>query len=194
MTKKEFDKQYNENLGKLISYIMRYAKISFDDAIDVAQTCSINAYKYLVIKNISISYTFKTFIFTCARNEVIDFIRRSKINNKNEISYTSFLSDSFDSDVQLEDIFRTDLNDNVFESVCGDDLKVKLQNYIKSFEDKYPQYFSTFILYALEDKSYNECAEILNIPIGTVKSRIFKAKCILKNNMPETLKEMILSK
>ena len=194
MTKKEFDKQYNENLGKLISYIMRYAKISFDDAIDVAQTCSINAYKYLVIKNISISYTFKTFIFTCARNEVVDHIRRNKINNKIEVNYSSFLTDNFDHDIQLEDIFRKDLTDTTGEEVCDADLKLSLQNYIKSFEATHPEYFSAFTLFSLYGKSYKECAEELNVPIGTIKSRIFKAKIILRDNMPETLKEFLLSK
>lgn len=193
MTDKEFDKQYNETLGKLINYIMRYAKISFDDAFDVAQTCSVNAYKYLVIKNNQISCSFKTFLFTCARNEVIDHIRRNKINNKIEINYSSFLTDE-NQDLQIEDIFRSDCNETLSEEICGKDLRIKLQNYIRSFESAHPEYFSTFILYSLENKSYKECAEILNIPIGTIKSRIFKAKNILKDNMPETLKEMILSK
>ena len=194
MTKKQFNKLYKDHLGGLVAYLMRYAKINFDDAIDVSQTCSINAYKYLVINNKEISCSFKTFLYTCARNEVVDFIRRNKINNKNEINYSSFLSHNSDNDLQLEDIFRTDLDDTTFNEVCSNEMIISLQNYIKSFKTAHPEYLSVFTLYSLENKSYKECAEILNIPIGTVKSRIFKAKNILQNNMPETLKESIISK
>ena len=194
MTDKEFNKQYNEVLGNFISYLMKYAKISYDDAIDVSQTCAINAYKYLVIKKNPISCSFKTFLFACGRNEVVDFIRRNKINNKQEINYSSFISQDSDKDLQIEDIFRTDLNDTTSEEVCGLDLKLKLYDYIKSFKSIHPEYFSAFDLYSLENKSYKECSEILNIPLGTVKSRIFKAKSILKTNIPETLKEALASK
>jgi RNA polymerase sigma factor (sigma-70 family) len=193
MTNKEFDKQYKDILGNLIAYLMKYSKCSFDDAFDVSQTVAINAYKYLVLNKKVITCSFKTFMYTCARNELVDFVRRHKINNKKEINYSSFFNDSTDSDFQVEDIFRTNLTDTTSQIVCNNETFKDLHRCIENLNATHPEYFSAFKLHLFEDLAYKECAEELNIPIGTVKSRIFKARDILKKNISETLKENILS-
>lgn len=194
MTKEEFDQLYNSHLRNLIGYLMRYGKVSLDDAYDIAQISAINAYKYLVVNKKVINYTFKTFLYTCARNELVDQVRRHKVKNKQEINYSSFINNISNEDMQVEDLLKQDSKDTTSEEVCSSYIKEKIQEYIMSYEKTHPEYFSAFTLYSLENKSYKECAEILNIPIGTVKSRIFKAKSLLKSNWPETLDQCILSK
>ncbi len=42
-----------------------------------------------------------------------------------------------------------------------------------------------FLLIAIEGRSYEEAAELLGIPIGTVRSRLFRARAIIKARLPE---------
>ncbi len=42
-----------------------------------------------------------------------------------------------------------------------------------------------FLLIAIEGRSYEEAAELLGIPIGTVRSRLFRAREIIKERLPE---------
>lgn len=43
----------------------------------------------------------------------------------------------------------------------------------------------TFLLIAIEGRSYEEAAELLGIPIGTVRSRLFRAREVIKERLPE---------
>jgi RNA polymerase sigma-70 factor (ECF subfamily) len=43
----------------------------------------------------------------------------------------------------------------------------------------------TFLLVAIEGRSYEEAAQTLNIPIGTVRSRLFRAREAIKARIPE---------
>lgn len=51
------------------------------------------------------------------------------------------------------------------------------------------KYKSVILLYYMEDMNLSEIAEILGIPIGTVKSRIHKARAILKKELEVVLDE-----
>ncbi len=51
------------------------------------------------------------------------------------------------------------------------------------------KYKSVILLYYMEDMNLSEIAEILDIPIGTVKSRMHKARAILKKELEVVLDE-----
>lgn len=51
------------------------------------------------------------------------------------------------------------------------------------------KYKSVILLYYMEDMNLSEIAEILSIPIGTVKSRLHKARTILKKELEVVLDE-----
>ena len=57
-----------------------------------------------------------------------------------------------------------------------------IQNTIESLPEKYR---SVILLRHNEERSYEEISEILNIPIGTVKARIFRAREMLKIKLKE---------
>ena len=46
-----------------------------------------------------------------------------------------------------------------------------------------PKYREVIIYRHKQDKSYEEIAQILNIPVGTVKARIFRARELLKKKL-----------
>jgi len=80
----------------------------------------------------------------------------------------------------LSDIYRTDKRamDN------------ELQELVNDFLGKLPEKYSVILtLFYINDLSHDEISETLNIPIGTVKNRIFRAKEKLKEIITEVYPE-----
>ena len=74
------------------------------------------------------------------------------------------------------------LKEDLFENIMGDEITKAINSL--------PDEFRTVILLAdIEDFSYKEIAKIIDIPIGTVRSRLFRARNLLK----ELLKKYALS-
>jgi len=192
MTKNEFEQGFKAIHSSLIIYIMKHGNVSRDDAHDIAQLAAFNSFKYLVIKNNQINCSLKTFIYTVARNELVDNIRRNKINSKYEINFSSFESDS--NNFNIEEHLKSETFDECYDHAANGATQVELYKLLLSLKDKSKEYYDTLCLNVIHDVGYKECSSILNVPIGTIKSRIFKAKHFLKENLPETLKEMKTSK
>jgi len=115
-------------------------------------------------------YRFSTWLYKIAANCSIDFLRKKKINAL-----------SLDQEVETT-------NGNVTIEIAdysyhpGNELERKEQRYsiedaIESLPDKYRE---VIIYRHKDDKSYDEIADLLDIPVGTVKARIFRARELLK--------------
>lgn len=79
-----------------------------------------------------------------------------------------------------------DYFDNLTDGACPEDFIIKdeLSRYIKFFVDSLPERLKTVvILREVEDFSYEEISEMLNIPLGTVRSRLFNARQIIKERL-----------
>jgi RNA polymerase sigma-70 factor (ECF subfamily) len=59
-----------------------------------------------------------------------------------------------------------------------------IEETIQSLPERYRY---VIILRHKEEKSYEEIAEIMNLPLGTVKAQIFRAREILNKNLKEVL-------
>ena len=95
---------------------------------------------------------FTTWSFTIARNKKIDFYRKTKKNNINEDDIRSFL----------------------YQNEEGNDYEIESTiNKIKEELDQNQQ--KLFKMSFFEQKSHKNIAEELEIPLGTVKSRIRSA-------------------
>lgn len=91
---------------------------------------------------------------------------------------------------RMVDVEDEDNESNYFDRLttgeCPEDfiLKDELRKYVKFFVDALPDRLrSVVILREVEDMSYEEIADILNIPLGTVRSRLFNARQIIKERL-----------
>lgn len=92
---------------------------------------------------------------------------------------------------RIVDIESEESDDNYFENrIAGGDspedyiIKDELKKYVRMFVDALPERLRTVvILREVEDMSYEEIADILNIPLGTVRSRLFNARQIIKDRL-----------
>lgn len=105
-----------------------------------------------------------TWIFTIARNTRIDLLRKTARHHQNRIS-NDHSEDGFD----VEDIWIENEDEDAFNQLVKQRNSEMLHKSIK--ELPHEQEFILKKVY-LEDKSHTEIAEELNLPLGTVKSRV----------------------
>ncbi|MDR2884359.1 MAG: sigma-70 family RNA polymerase sigma factor [Deferribacteraceae bacterium] len=96
----------------------------------------------------------------------------------------------YDKNKWLVDVSTDDGEYDFFDTVAVDDnpedkaLKDELKGYIKLFVDALPDKLRlVLVLREVDDLSYEEISDMLNIPVGTVRSRLFNARQILKDRL-----------
>jgi RNA polymerase sigma-70 factor, ECF subfamily len=115
-------------------------------------------------------FAFSTWLFKIATNNCIDFIR------KKQISPTPI--DQIQED--LEDLtvnIQSDLPDPE-ESLINDQKIEVLRDIVNQLK---PRYRKLIELRYYKEYSYEEIASELNLPIGTVKAQLYRAKTLLYN-------------
>lgn len=116
---------------------------------------------YTSLNKYTLGSNFKLWLYRLAKNHIIDWYRKKKyINSKME---------EMKKDILLES-FQDSLKDSVEE------LKSKVRKAIESLDI---QFKLPIILRDLQGLSYEEISNILDIPVGTVKSRINRGRLLL---------------
>lgn len=123
------------------------------------------------------NYAFSTWLFKIATNNCIDFIRKKK-GNTISLDQTSEDQDSVTAPLQSNTL---DPEEDMIKN-----QRVKLmRDVVKNLK---PRYRSLVELRYFKEYSYEEIATELNLPIGTVKAQLFRARellyNILKNSKP----------
>ncbi len=135
-----------------------------EDAEDVLQDALVTAYKALgKFRGESGIYTW---LYRITVNKCRDFLRSRKNQSQDSLEhYEPILSDE-----------RISVEKN---HELSDDGAYLIQK-IKGLDDKYRQ----ILMYRYyDDLSYEEIAELSHVNIGTVKSRLFKARELLKRSI-----------
>ena len=150
MEKAEFEKRYISCKSALERFVY-YKMPNKSDGEDILQDVALTAFKNRhTVKN---SETFKAWILKIAANKCNDFYR--KIAKQNEISFGEI----------TENI--------VSKNHYGISNMQIVSDTIAHLGDKDKQ---VLFLYYFKNKPQNEIAKQLQIPVGTVKSRLYKAK------------------
>ncbi len=152
---------------KLSRYVRRLSNLSPEEAEDVLQNIFIKA--YLNLNDFDSSLKFSSWIYRIAHNEVIDNYRRSKARPK--------LLDSDISDSQVKELSG---DFDLFADVAKVELRARIHEAISRLD---PKYREALILKFIEDKDYQEISDIIKKPMGTVASRINKAKIQLRRQL-----------
>lgn len=140
-----------------------------DFAQDIVQEAFLKAYESL--PNLRNKEQFYPWLKRIAINESLMKLERNK-------RYV----DMYDEEQEEDDyFFNTITDENNPEKELLDE---ELRKYVRRYVDSLPSKLRTvIILREVEDMSYEEIAEMLNIPIGTVRSRLFNARQIIKERL-----------
>lgn len=149
---------------------------NYDDAADLAQEALIRIFRS--IGGFKEQSSFSTWIYRITTNVCLDEIRKRK--SKKEYS--------LDEEVQVDD---GQLKRQVMSEDPGPDEvyeREELRNMVKNAIDKLPEEQKLVItLRDIQGLSYDEIAEVLDCPGGTVKSRINRARQALKKVLSSRL-------
>lgn len=159
----ELMRKYNR---KMYNFILRMVR---DEEIAIELTQDLFVKIYTVLEKYNFSYKFSTWIYRICYNLVIDHIRK-KQDNVDSFDYTLLTKK------QIIDSGNYSGEDG-FE-VCE---KEELSQYLWGVVERLPVKFRELILMRyIQELKYEEIAEVADLPVGTVKNRIFKAKELLK--------------
>lgn len=156
MANKEFESKLMSLQGNLLNFAYMLTS-NRDNAYDLLQDTTLKALdnesKYVENTN------FKGWVFTIMRNIFI--------NNYRKVVRSATVID------QTEDLYHLNLpQESGFETPEGSFAANEITAAINSFSDEYRIPFSMHVA----GYKYNEIAEKMNLPLGTVKSRIFFAR------------------
>ncbi len=140
-----------------------------DDAEDLTIEAFGKAFKNL--KSYEPEYAFSTWLFRIANNNAIDHIRRQR-NKTISIDSQGRNSDD-DNPVQLQSDFADPEEEMIRKQKS--DLLLAVVDQLK------PRYSELIKLRYFSQYSYEEIAAKLNLPMGTLKAQLFRAKELLYN-------------
>ncbi|MGA2298649.1 MAG: sigma-70 family RNA polymerase sigma factor [FCB group bacterium] len=160
-------KKYKRIIASLIRKMVR----NEDDVEDLTQETFIKAYNRL--SSFNFSYAFSGWIYRIASNTCIDFLRKKRFT-------TVSLSQPIGND---EDNLFFEIEDNSTVpdlDVLHRERKQALDDAIKSLPENYREIIK---LRHEEDLDYTEIAVKLDLPLGTVKAHLFRARKILYTSL-----------
>ena len=163
----------NRYRDRLINFVFRFVG-SFEEAEDIVQDTFVKLYqKKDYYRPIS---EFSTWIFTIASNLAKTELRKRK---RRKVSYLSQIGiEEKDFDIPVED--TTD------EETVGEYTESQIQDAIQSLQ---LHFRTALILRDIEELSYEEISKILDVPLGTIKSRINRARLQLQKKLKHVHKD-----
>jgi len=154
--------------GRLYNFVFRFVS-DRETAEDIVQETFLRAFRkrkeYRAIAN------FSTWLFTIAGNLAKSELRR----RKRWRLFSLHRDDESDSGIELPD--ETYRPDKVAESSLADD---QIHDAIAALPENYRQ---VILLRDVEGMAYQEIAEIVDCPVGTVKSRVNRARLKLQQKL-----------
>ena len=172
-----FDNEFMPHIDSMYNFAYRLT-YDEDDAKDLVQDTFLKSYRF--INSFQKGTNAKAWLFRILKNSFInDFRKKSKEPNKVDYQEVEgyYNSDSTDKSI------TTDLRVDTVKGMMGDEISNALNSLAVDFR-------TVIILCDLEGFTYEEMAKILDIPIGTVRSRLHRARNLLKEKLQSYAKSM----
>ncbi len=172
-----FEKEFLPHIGSMYNFAYRLT-FNEDDAKDLVQETYLKAFRFL--NSFQQGTNAKAWLFRILKNSFInDFRKKSKQPAKVDYQEVESFYNSDDVDVSM----TTDLRVETVQHMIGDEVSNALNVLAVDFR-------TVIILCDLEGFTYEEMSKILDIPIGTVRSRLHRARNLLKEKLQKYAKSM----
>jgi len=172
-----FHGEFMPHINSMYNFAYRLT-LDSDDAKDLLQDTYLKAYRF--IDSFQQGTNAKAWLFRILKNSFInDYRKKSKEPSK--VDYQEV--ESFYNSEEVDRQITPDLRVEALQDMIGDEISDALNSLDVDFK-------TVIILADLEEFKYDEMAKILDIPIGTVRSRLHRARNLLKERLSEYAKKM----
>ena len=154
----------------IVNYVFRMLG-NYDASLDVTQEIFIKVYNSM--SKYSAEYKFSTWLYKISHNAAIDYLRRH--NNHEQ----SLEVEGEDGTYQLQ--FESKRPSPEREREYSE-WRQEIETVVKCLPTGYRE---LILLRHTQDLSYDEIAEVSNLPLGTVKNRLFRAREMMREMFVE---------
>ncbi|QHT67078.1 sigma-70 family RNA polymerase sigma factor [Rhodocytophaga rosea] len=173
-----FDQEFMPHINSMYNFAYRLT-VDEDEAKDLVQDTYLKAFRF--ITSFQKGTNAKAWLFRILKNSFInDYRKKSKEPAK--VDYQE-VETFYNSDEADADNITVDLRVESVQEMIGDEVANALNSLAVDFR-------TVIILCDIEGFTYEEMAKILDIPIGTVRSRLHRARNLLKEKLKTYAKTM----
>ncbi len=156
----------------LTNYLYRMLN-DYEEAVDLAQESFVRV--YFAIERYHSEYAFSTYIYRIATNLAISEIRKRK--RRKLFSLTGLYQYDGDEDKEFQPEDEKPVPE---DDLINEEKRQVIEKAIVSLPEKYRV---PIVLREIEEKTYEEIADILELGLGTTKSRISRGRGLLREKM-----------
>ncbi|MBN8577798.1 MAG: sigma-70 family RNA polymerase sigma factor [Cyclobacteriaceae bacterium] len=172
-----FNNEFLPHINSMYNFGFRLT-LDRDDTKDLVQDTYLKAYRF--VESFQKGTNAKAWLFRILKNSFInDYRKKTKEPSKVDYQEVETYYNSEDVNRQI----TPDLRVESLKDMIGDEISNALNSLDVDFR-------TVIILCDLEGFKYEEMAKILDIPIGTVRSRLHRARALLKEKLSEYAKTM----
>lgn len=158
--------------NQLTNYLYRMLG-DYEEAIDLAQESFVRV--YFALDRYHTEYAFSTYIYRIATNLAISEIRRRR--RRKLLSLATFFASGDDDDQEFHPPDPRPLPD---ADVIDAERKRAIEKAITALPDKYR---APIVLRDVQELTYEEVANVLELGLGTTKSRINRGRALLREKL-----------
>jgi RNA polymerase sigma factor (sigma-70 family) len=181
LNQEQTDKIFEEELFPHLDALKTFAyhlTYNDEDAEDLVQETYFKAHKF--INHYVTGTNGKAWLFKILKNAYINEYRK-KSKRPKQVDYEEVTTYADGEEKPLSN--GSDLRDDLFHDKMGDEVTIALNTLPIDFR-------TVIMLCDIEEFTYEEISKIIDVPIGTVRSRLFRARNILKDKLMEYANNM----
>jgi RNA polymerase sigma-70 factor (ECF subfamily) len=168
----DFQEEIIPHLDAMYNFALRLTSDP-NDAEDLVQDTIVKAFRFF--SSYEKGTNAKAWLFRILKNSYINNYRK-KSKQPSQVDYDEV--SSFYETIRADRTDTSDLEDRMFRELIDDDISNALE--------ELPEDFRTVVLLCdVEGFTYEEIANMLDVPIGTIRSRLHRGRNLLKAELLE---------
>lgn len=169
---KDFDEEIIPHMDALYNFALRLTTDP-NDAEDLVQDTIVKAYRFF--SSYEKGTNAKAWMFRILKNSFINNYRKTS-KKPSQVDYDEV--SSYYESIRAERTDTSDLESLMYRELMDDDISNALQSL--------PEDFRTVVMLCdVEGYTYEEIANMLDVPIGTIRSRLHRGRNLLKTELVE---------